>query len=404
MCAGEPGRLALERLARLSSTERANAWVHLASAPTPSRTDVERAARSLAATGEFFCTRCLKHTGDPNLEFFHWGNDQTAQQHKMPKLRSNTPAPPHPDDRVLQVKYVARKPARKRARVASDAGCATCATERHIDAEAELLRRPLKVCKGAAAFSAPAASVTPRGRRMVYNRPLTTDEEAIANEYLVDELRDPDEVINDIMNFAPVSRLKILCLTPTEWLNDEVVNFFMGLLQARSDGATEADALPRCHFFLSQFYTKLYASSAYEYARVKEWTKNVDVFAKDLLICPIYCHGNHWTLAVVNLLDKRFEYFDSLRGGDGGVLANLRRYIKDVHLDKKKASWDDIGWTDHIWDAGTPRQRNGFDCGVFMCKTADYYAQDARLDFSPADMGYFRRRLALEIHYKALLA
>ena len=97
------------------------------------------------------------------------------------------------------------------------------------------------------------------------------------------------------------------------------------------------------------------------------------------------------------------EYFDSLSGGDGGVLANLRRYITDEHLDKKKASWDDAGWTDHTWHAGTPRQRNGWDCAVFMCKTADYYAQDARLDFSQDDMDYFRRRLALEIHNKTLL-
>ena len=29
------------------------------------------------------------------------------------------------------------------------------------------------------------------------------------------------------------------------------------------------------------------------------------------------------------------------------------------HLDKLKAPWDDAGWTDHTWRAGTPRQRNG---------------------------------------------
>ena len=122
-----------------------------------------------------------------------------------------------------------------------------------------------------------------------------------------------------------------------------------------------------------------------------------------------------------------------MQGGDGGVLAHLRRYLKDEHLDKKKASWDDAGWTDHTWRASIPRQRNGFDCGVFMCKTADYLTQDARLDFSQArhapaasrgrsrhpppatrhslpparcaqnDMTYFRRRLVVEIHNKLLL-
>ena len=233
----------------------------------------------------------------------------------------------------------------------------------------------------------PASVAAPRGSRTVHNRPLTAEEEAIADEYLVDELHDPDEVINDVALYAPVSRLKIRCLAPTEWLNDEVINFFMGLLKARQDAATAAAAVLQCHFFTSMFYPKLYSDKcAYEYAAVKRWTRKVDLFAKDLLICPIHCHGNHWTLAIVNLLDKRFEYFDSLSGGDGGVLANLRRYIKDEHLDKKKASWDDAGWTDHTWRTGTPRQRNGWDCGVFCIKTADYLSQDAVLDFSQVPM------------------
>ena len=83
------------------------------------------------------------------------------------------------------------------------------------------------------------------------------------------------------------------------------------------------------------FYPKLYSDkSVYEYTAVKRWTRKVDVFTKDLLICPIHCHGNHWTLAVVNLLDKRFEYLDSLSGGDGrgasGVHARSQSRSKSV--------------------------------------------------------------------------
>ena len=255
------------------------------------------------------------------------------------------------------------------------------------------------------------------GSHKVCNRPLTAEEEASAVEYLVDEPRDADEVICEVANFAPVSRRKILCLRPLEWLNDEVVNCFMGLLQARQDA--DADALLRCHFFTSQWYAKLTEGGRYEFVRVKRWTKKVDVLVKDLLIFPIHRNGNHWTLAVVNFLEKRFEYFDSmshqdehtgeyLAPEDGGVLANLRLYIKDEHhAAQKEAPWDDEGWTDHVWVAGkhnTPRQTNSWDCGVFMCKTADLYAQDARLDFGQDDMGYFRRRMAIEIHNKELFA
>ena len=262
----------------------------------------------------------------------------------------------------------------------------------------------------------PAESKLVSGSHTVHNRPLTREEEDIATLHLQVPFhdgkmcrganKDPTreckhpfcaEVINDVLHFAPVSRLKIRCLQRTEWLNDEVINIYMGLLKARGDAATEADALPRCHFFTTMFYAKLYSDmSVYQFTEVKRWTKKVDIFAtKDLIICPIHCHGNHWTLGIVNFRDKRFEYFDSvsakckdtgeyLCSDDGGVLKNLRRYIHDEHLMRKKTSWDDSGWTDVVWVAGVhmPRQTNDHDCGVFMCKTADLYAQNACLEFS----------------------
>jgi Ulp1 family protease len=42
----------------------------------------------------------------------------------------------------------------------------------------------------------------------------------------------------------------------------------------------------------------------------------------------IHCHGNHWTLAVINIKLKRFEYYDSLRGGPLMVLENLRQWLQ----------------------------------------------------------------------------
>jgi Ulp1 family protease len=95
----------------------------------------------------------------------------------------------------------------------------------------------------------------------------------------------------------------------------------MKLLGARE--ASKAESLPKCHFMQTNFYTKLaeQRGKGYCYKDVKRWTKTVNVFAKDLVIVPIHCHGNHWTLAVVNFASKRFEYYDSLRGGPEQVSA-----------------------------------------------------------------------------------
>ena len=125
---------------------------------------------------------------------------------------------------------------------------------------------------------------------------------------------------------------------------------------------------------------------------------------------PVHCHGNHWTLAVVNFKLKRFEYYDSLRGPPEATLDNLRRWVCDESLDKKQTAYDlsgveqpspplpllhkcgtalspslvSTGWTDVAHKSGTPEQRNGYDCGVFMTRTAEYLARDGVLDFSQA--------------------
>ena len=36
----------------------------------------------------------------------------------------------------------------------------------------------------------------------------------------------------------------------------------------------------------------------------------------DKVVIPIHVHNNHWCLALINLRDKRFEYYDSLGGNN----------------------------------------------------------------------------------------
>ena len=54
-------------------------------------------------------------------------------------------------------------------------------------------------------------------------------------------------------------------------------------------------------------------------------------------------------------------------------------------------------WETVVYKSKTPYQPHGLDCGVFMCKTADYISQDAQLDFTITDMNYLRRRMTVEI-------
>ena len=121
----------------------------------------------------------------------------------------------------------------------------------------------------------------------------------------------------------PVTSHSMRTLQPLVWLNDEVINFYFKLLLAREGGSKDAD-MPTCHFMQTCFYPKLAEQSkGYCYTDIKRWTKQTDIFTKDLVIVPIHCHGNHWTLAVVNVKKRRFEYYDSRYGPPDMVLVNL---------------------------------------------------------------------------------
>ena len=128
---------------------------------------------------------------------------------------------------------------------------------------------------------------------------------------------------------------------------------------------------------------------------------------------PINVHSNHWVLAVINFMARRFEYFDSLRRANGSVLYYLRKWLRDeraaARVRRGEAAVNDDAWLEEWGDKewgdadGVPKQRNGYDCAVFMCTTARYLAASARLDFGQEHMDYFRQRMVYELMIKALL-
>ena len=106
---------------------------------------------------------------------------------------------------------------------------------------------------------------------------------------------------------------------------------------------------------------------------------------------------------MINIRDKRFEFYDALPSGhhdfENDVLKNLRQWLSDESLDKRKESLDLEGWVDHA-PTHIPHQRNGHDCGMFAVK----YAQCAALDLNMEDLPFgqqhvemFRKRAVLEM-------
>jgi Ulp1 family protease len=141
-------------------------------------------------------------------------------------------------------------------------------------------------------------------------RPFTPEEQALVSRILRGR---GAEVMVTGFN-TELTRQDLQRLRDTEWLNDEVINFYLNLLKQRSDDRSKnanakqkpsanEETWPRVHFLNTFFYPLLSDKGGYNYARVQKWTRRVDLFAMDRVVVPIHL-GNHWCLAVINLQDR----------------------------------------------------------------------------------------------------
>ncbi|VVA97889.1 unnamed protein product [Arabis nemorensis] len=187
------------------------------------------------------------------------------------------------------------------------------------------------------------------------------------------------------------------CLTPSSWLNDEVINVYLELLKERE--TREPKKYLKCHFFNTFFYKKLVSDSGYNYKAVRRWTTQrklgYALIDCDMIFVPIH-RGVHWTLAVINNRDCKFVYLDSLNGDDHMILNALAKYLGDEVKEKSGKNIDVSSW-EKICVEDLPQQQNGYDCGMFMLKYIDFFSRGLGLCFSQDHMPYFRLRTAKEI-------
>ncbi|XP_070794071.1 sentrin-specific protease 1 [Pituophis catenifer annectens] len=204
-----------------------------------------------------------------------------------------------------------------------------------------------------------------------------------------------DEVLSEAFRLT-ITRKDIQTLKHLNWLNDEIINFYMNMLMERS----KQKGFPTVHAFNTFFFTKLKTAG---YSAVKRWTKKVDIFSVDILLVPIHL-GVHWCLAVTDFRKKTITYYDSMGGSNSEACKILLQYLKQESLDKKRKEFDTNGWmllckrSQEI-----PQQMNGSDCGMFACKYADCITKDKPINFTQQHMPYFRKRMVWEILHRKLL-
>ncbi|KAI7752522.1 hypothetical protein M8C21_015873 [Ambrosia artemisiifolia] len=239
-----------------------------------------------------------------------------------------------------------------------------------------------------------------KGKEDVENdpfRPLTAEEEDMVANALSYSNWSKVLVTHENSNITITGKV-LQCLRPHAWLNDEVINLYLELLKEREN--REPKKFLKCHFFNTFFYKKLISGrTGYDYESVRRWTTQkklgYGLLECDKIFVPIHKEV-HWCLAVINKKEEKFQYLDSHGGADKKVLRMLAKYITDEVKDKTGKDIDVTSW-EQEFVTDLPNQENGYDCGMFMIKYADFYSRDIGLCFKQEHMPYFRLSTAKEI-------
>ncbi|XP_043282390.1 sentrin-specific protease 1-like [Venturia canescens] len=170
-------------------------------------------------------------------------------------------------------------------------------------------------------------------------------------------------------------------LNGTNWLNDEIVNNYMDLIK---DDKT--------YVMNSFFFPRLYLNG---YNAIKRWTNKVNIFKYERVIVPINL-GNHWCLAVINLLKKAIVYYDSFGRDNPKYLLTLREYLVEEAKNKGEGPINDKEWS-LATKRDIPRQTNGYDCGVFVCLYAKHEIANKEMSFSQEGMSQMRELIRREL-------
>uniref|UniRef100_A0A3Q2YMD7 SUMO specific peptidase 3b n=2 Tax=Hippocampus comes TaxID=109280 RepID=A0A3Q2YMD7_HIPCM len=167
------------------------------------------------------------------------------------------------------------------------------------------------------------------------------------------------------------------------WLNDQIMNMYGDLVM---------DSVPeKVHFFNSFFYDKLRTKG---YEGVKRWTKNVDIFQKDLLLIPIHLEV-HWSLVSVDIPRKAITYFDSQRTLNRRCPKHIYKYLQAEAIKKDQQEFL-TGWKG-FFKMKVGRQNNDSDCGAFVLQYCKCLALGQPFSFGQQDMPRLRRQMYKEL-------
>ena len=206
-----------------------------------------------------------------------------------------------------------------------------------------------------------------------------------------DRVRSQDEeVVKHDHILENLSYRNLRTLKPATWLNDEVINAFLRLVDAELESSYERRRVVNT-FFFDEVVKKQAPRNKVMRMLAK---KKIDVKKIDELILPINIKNSHWTFVVLDLMRSKIFYCDSLQGSSIGFARELVDF-GNMLLEERNQTFNPFTVVKRY--PHFPQQKNGYDCGIFMLRGIECLARGSSPSFSQPDAEYLRHLICFEL-------
>ena len=197
----------------------------------------------------------------------------------------------------------------------------------------------------------------------------------------------------------PITSLQFKRLVPGEWLDDDIISAFGRLLMADYDQQPQTNNKIKIKVMNTYFASHLFGRTncvVYGYPVVKYY-QNKDYnesywFDKDIILVPINIGDTHWTLVCVFIKKKEIYYIDSMLSKGQTYLRCILSYLYESHLDLLNEELEVETWKLFSYSPNNEKnkesyyQKNGYDCGVYVCIAMEYIIKGWPIDFITSDI------------------
>ena len=193
----------------------------------------------------------------------------------------------------------------------------------------------------------------------------------------------------------------ILTLEGTGWVNDEVVNGFLRLL----DAELERQNYGKKRVVNSHFFDTVVKKGA-ELSKTLRMLakKKIDLKSIEQLFVPVNTPQAHWSFLIIDLPCVEIYYCDSLKHSslpcpEEYVIEFANSLLKDRGQLSSSSMFTKVKRFPDF-----PRQNNAYDCGVFMLKGIELVSRIGRPAMDQSDAPYLRHQICYELLKGQLLS